>query len=382
MDISILGSTGSIGTQTLDVVRDNPELFRVRAITGNKNIDLLEKQAREFKPELVVSADEAAYQELKIKLSDTDIKVLGGDEGIIEAASIGADSVVVAVVGMVGIPATMAALKNSERVALASKEALVAAGSIIKQCERENKGTIIPVDSEHSAIFQSMQGDCPKKRIKRILLTASGGPFYGKTKPELKNVTVEEAIKHPNWDMGAKILVDSSTLVNKGLEMIEAKWLFDIGADDIEVVVHRQSVLHSAVEFEDNGVIAQLGAPDMRLPIQYALTYPDRLHIKGNELDLISYGSLTFEKPDTDTFYALELARKALIAEGTLAAVFNGADEAAVELFLKGKISYLEITEAIDYAMSNHNNIINPSLDEIYKADKEAKEAVFRKFCK
>ena len=241
-------------------------------------------------------------------------------------------------------------------------------------------GTIIPVDSEHSAIFQSMQGNCPKKRIKKIILTASGGTFFGKTKSDLKNITPADALKNPNWDMGAKVTIDSSTLVNKGLEMIEAKWLFDVGADDIEVVVHRQSVLHSAVVFEDNGVIAQLGAPDMRLPIQYALTYPDRLPIKNNELDLVSYGSLTFNKPDTDTFYALELAKKALKAGGTLATVFNGADEAAVQLFLEGRISYLEITEAIDYAMSMHNNIANPSLDDIYRADKEAKEAVIRKF--
>ncbi len=382
MDISILGSTGSIGTQTLDIVRDNPDRFSVSVITGNKNISLLEEQAREFKPKLVVTADESSYKDLKHRLADTDIRVLGGKEAVTEAASTGTDAVVVSVVGMTGIEPTIAALKNSKCVALANKETLVAAGNIIKRFEKENIGTIIPVDSEHSAIFQSMQGDCPKKRIKKIILTASGGPFFGKTKAELKDITPADAFKHPNWDMGAKILVDSSTLVNKGLEMIEARWLFDIGADDIEVVIHRQSVLHSAVEFEDNGVIAQLGAPDMRLPIQYALTYPDRLPIKGNTLDLISYGSLTFEKPDTDTFYALELARKALKADGTLATVFNGADEAAVELFLKGEISYLEITEAIDYAMGTHKNIHNPSLDEIYTADKEAKEAVFRKFSK
>lgn len=380
MDISVLGSTGSIGTQTLDIVRDNPDKFSVRAITGNKNIDLLEKQAREFKPGLVVSADEDAYKELKTRLADTDIKVSAGAEAVTEAASVGADAVVVSVVGMAGIEPTIAALKNSKRVALANKETLVAAGNIIKQCERENMGTIIPVDSEHSAIFQSMQGNCPKKRIKKIILTASGGTFFGKTKSDLKNITPADALKNPNWDMGAKVTIDSSTLVNKGLEMIEAKWLFDVGADDIEVVVHRQSVLHSAVVFEDNGVIAQLGAPDMRLPIQYALTYPDRLPIKNNELDLVSYGSLTFNKPDTDTFYALELAKKALKAGGTLATVFNGADEAAVQLFLEGRISYLEITEAIDYAMSMHNNIANPSLDDIYRADKEAKEAVIRKF--
>ena len=380
MNISILGSTGSIGTQTLDIVRDHSDEFKVTAITGNKNVALLERQAREFKPELVCVADTASARELKIKLKDTNIKVLGGKESLVEASSIqNADTVVTAVVGMTGIEPTISAIKSKKRVALANKETLVAAGSIIKECEAEYGKCIIPVDSEHSAIFQSMQGMADKREIKKILLTASGGPFYGKKREDLVNITPDDALRNPNWDMGAKVTIDSSTLVNKGLEMIEAKWLFDIPMDKIEVVVHRQSVLHSAVEFVDNAVIAQLGMPDMRVPIQYALTYPKRMSIQRNELDLTEYASLTFEKPDTKTFYALELARKAGTEGGTLATVFNAADEAAVELFLKGELSYLGISEAIEYAMNEHNNIKNPTLSDIYDADQEAREAVYKR---
>lgn len=380
MNISILGSTGSIGTQTLDIVRDHSDEFKVTAITGNKNVALLERQAREFKPELVCVADTASARELKIKLKDTNIKVLGGKESLVEASSIqNADTVVTAVVGMTGIEPTISAIKSKKRVALANKETLVAAGSIIKECEAEYGKCIIPVDSEHSAIFQSMQGMADKREIKKILLTASGGPFYGKERADLVNITPADALRNPNWDMGAKVTIDSSTLVNKGLEMIEAKWLFDIPMDKIEVVVHRQSVLHSAVEFVDNAVIAQLGVPDMRVPIQYALTYPNRMSIQRNELDLTEYASLTFEKPDTKTFYALELARKAGTEGGTLATVFNAADEAAVELFLRGELSYLGISEAIEYAMNEHNNIKNPTLSDIYDADKEARETVYKR---
>ena len=380
MNISILGSTGSIGTQTLDIVRDHSDEFKVTAITGNKNVALLERQAREFKPELVCVADVASARELKIKLNDTNIKVLGGKESLIEASSIqSADTVVTAVVGMTGIEPTISAIKSRKRVALANKETLVAAGNIIKECEAEYGKCIIPVDSEHSAIFQSMQGMADKREIKKIILTASGGPFYGKKREDLVNITPADALHNPNWDMGAKVTIDSSTLVNKGLEMIEAKWLFDIPMDKIEVVVHRQSVVHSAVEFVDNAVIAQLGMPDMHVPIQYALTYPNRMSIQRNELDLTEYASLTFEKPDTKTFYALELARKAGIEGGTLATVFNAADEAAVELFLKGELSYMGISEAIEYAMNEHNNIKNPTLSDIYDADKEAREAVYKR---
>ena len=380
MNISILGSTGSIGTQTLDIVRDHSDEFKVTAITGNKNVALLERQAREFKPELVCVADVASARELKIKLKDTNIKVLGGKESLVEASSIqNADTVVTAVVGMTGIEPTISAIKSKKRVALANKETLVAAGSIIKECEAEYGKCIIPVDSEHSAIFQSMQGMADKREIKKILLTASGGPFYGRKREDLVNITPDDALRNPNWDMGAKVTIDSSTLVNKGLEMIEAKWLFDIPMDKIEVVVHRQSVLHSAVEFVDNAVIAQLGMPDMRVPIQYALTYPKRMSIQRNELDLTEYASLTFEKPDTKTFYALELARKAGTEGGTLATVFNAADEAAVELFLRGELSYLGICVAIEYAMNEKNNIKNPTLSDIYDADQEAREAVYKR---
>ena len=383
MNISILGSTGSIGTQTLDCVRDHSDCFKVSAITGNKNIKLLEEQAREFMPELVCVADEKLANDLKARLSDMGIKVLGGKESIVCAATLpSAETTVVSVVGMAGIEPTIAAIKNKKRVALANKETLVAAGNIIKDCENEYGKCIIPVDSEHSAIFQSMQGMSDKREIKKILLTASGGTFYGKKRKDLVNIKPSDALHNPNWDMGAKVTIDSSTLVNKGLEMIEAKWLFDVPMDKIEVLVHRQSVLHSAVQFTDNAVIAQLGAPDMRVPIQYALTYPNRMSIPGNELDLFEYASLTFEKPDTETFYALKLAKRAGNEGGTLATVFNAADEAAVELFLKEKISYLEITEAIEYAMQLHKNIQNPTLDDIYSADKEARECVYNKFAK
>lgn len=381
MKISILGSTGSIGTQTLEIVRDHSDEFEVAAITGNRNVKLLEAQAREFRPALVCSADEAAAAELKIRLADTGIRVAGGKDSIIEAAALPeSETTVVSVVGMAGIEPTIAAIKGKKRVALANKETLVAAGNVIRQCEAEYGKCIIPVDSEHSAIFQSMLGMHDKKEIKRILLTASGGEFFGKRKADLVDITPEQALHNPNWDMGAKVTIDSSTLVNKGLEVIEAKWLFGVDIDDIKVLVHRQSVLHSAVEFTDNAVIAQLGAPDMRLPIQLALTYPRRLSIPGNELDLFSYGSLTFEEPDTETFYALELARRAGRAGGqrgsTLAAVFNAADEAAVELFMQGRLSYLGITEAIERAMDRHSSIIDPTLDDIYAADKEAREIV------
>ncbi len=387
MKISILGSTGSIGTQTLEIVRDHSDRFEVAAITGNRNIKLLEEQAREFGPELVCAADEKCAAELKVRLADTPVKVLGGSGSVTEAAQLpSADTTVVSVVGMAGIEPTIAAIKAQKRVALANKETLVAAGNIIKQCETQYGKRVIPVDSEHSAIFQSMLGMDNPKEIKSIILTASGGEFFGKKRGELENVTPAQAMHNPNWDMGAKVTVDSSTLVNKGLEMIEAKWLFDVPVDNIKVLVHRQSILHSAVEFVDNAVIAQLGAPDMRLPIQFALTYPERISIPGNELDLFACGLLTFDKPDTETFYALELAREAGRdggAEGsTLATVFNSADEAAVELFMRGGLSYPGITDAIAEAMSGHKSIINPTLDEIYAADREAREIIRSKFVK
>lgn len=380
MKLSILGSTGSIGTQTLDIVRDNPEEYKVHAITANSSVKLLEEQAREFNPEYVCVVNEEKAADLKIRLADTNTKVFGGKESIVMAAGLPeTDTTVVSVVGMAGIEPTLEALRNKKRCALANKETLVAAGNIIKQYEEKYGKNIIPVDSEHSAIFQSMLGMRDKKEIKQILLTASGGTFYGKKKSDLVNITPEQAMHNPNWDMGAKVTIDSSTLVNKGLEMIEAKWLFDIDIDKIKVLVHRQSILHSAVEFVDNAVIAQLGAPDMRLPIQFALTYPNRAPMRNNELDLTKIASLTFEEPDTETFYALELAKRAGREGGTLATVFNSADEAAVELFMKGRLSYLGITEAIAYAMDNHKNVLNPTLEDIYAADAEARELVYKR---
>lgn len=373
--ISILGSTGSIGTQTLSVAREYKGI-EVKAITANSNIELLEEQAREFKPELVAVMNEEKAKDLKIKLADTDTRVVAGKEGLIEAASINsAQTVATAVVGISGLEPTIEAIKAKKNIALANKETLVTGGHIVTELAKENGISILPVDSEHSAIFQSLMGN-NHRDIKRILLTASGGPFFGKKRDELKNIKPEDALKHPNWDMGAKVTIDSSTLVNKGLEIIEAKWLFDVDIDSIKVLVHRQSIVHSMVEFRDNGIIAQLGTPDMRLPIQFALTYPDRLPMNGNEMDFCKYSNLTFDEPDTETFFALELAKWAGREGGTLPTVFNSADEVAVEMFLKGEISYLEISEKIQYAMENIKNIQNPSLEEILLTDKEARSLV------
>lgn len=376
-NVAVLGSTGSIGTQTLEIAREYKNI-NIVSLSAYSNTELLEKQAREFLPEVVCVVDEKKAAELKIKLADTDIKVIGGAEGLSETATVkSADTVVTGVVGISGLKPTLDAIKEGKNIALANKETLVTGGHLVTKAAENYNVKILPVDSEHSAIFQSIQGMNSHREIKRILLTASGGPFYGKTADELKNITPEMALKHPNWDMGAKVTIDSSTLVNKGLEMIEAKWLFDVDIDDIKVLVHRQSVLHSAVEFTDNAVIAQLGAPDMKLPIQYALTYPERLPMQGNELDLIKYGSLTFNEPDTKTFYALELAKKAGKKGGNLPTVFNSADEAAVDLFLKGKISYPQISERIQYAMEKSAFTENPSLDEIFETDAFARETVY-----
>lgn len=375
-NISILGSTGSIGTQTLDIVRAYPQIH-VCALSAHSNIELLEKQTREFMPELVCVTDEERAKEFAVKVKDLDVKVVSGKDGLCAAAVCkSADTVVTAVVGIAGLLPTVEAIKAGKNIALANKETLVTGGHIIMKLAREYDVKILPVDSEHSAIFQSLQGN-PKK-IKKILLTASGGPFFGKTRADLVNVTPQDALKHPNWNMGARITIDSSTMVNKGLEIIEAKWLFDVDIDDIEVLVHRQSVVHSAVMYEDNAVIAQLGAPDMRLPIQYALTYPDRLPMSGNELDFADYPQLTFAKPDTETFFALELAKRAGREGGLLPAVFNGSDEAAVDLFLKGKIGYLDIADRIQKAMETAGNINNPTLEEIMEADAFAREIVYR----
>lgn len=376
-NISILGSTGSIGTQTLAIAREYSGIG-VKAVTAHSNIKLLEEQIREFKPELAAVTDEKKAKELKIKVADTPTKVIGGREGLIVAAAHdSAETVVTAVVGISGLEPTIEAIKAKKNIALANKETLVTGGHIVTALAKRYNTAILPVDSEHSAIFQSLMGN-HRKELKRILLTASGGPFFGKKRSELADITPEDALRHPNWHMGSKVTIDSSTLVNKGLEIIEAKWLFDVDIDKIKVLIHRQSIIHSMVEFVDNGIIAQLGAPDMRLPIQFALTYPNRLPMNGNELDFSELVELTFDEPDTETFYALELAKRAGREGGTLPTVFNGADEAAVELFMKRKLSYLGISEAIQRAMDDIENIADPSLEDILETDKLARAAVYK----
>ena len=368
--IAILGSTGSIGTQTLDVVREHGDI-EVVALSCGRNIDLIEKQVREFKPKLVSVWNEADAKALKTSLSDMDVKVSYGMEGLIETATIEESEILVtAIVGMLGIRPTIEAIKAHKDIALANKETLVTAGHIIIPLAKEYDVKILPVDSEHSAIFQSLQGN-ENNKINRILLTASGGPFRGRKLDELKNIQVEDALKHPNWAMGRKITIDSSTLVNKGLEVIEAKWLFGVDLDQICVVIHPQSVIHSAVEYEDGAVIAQLGTADMRLPIQYALYYPDRPTLSGKKLDLFELGSMTFEKPDTDTFVGLKLAMEAGTKGGNMTTAFNAANEKAVAMFLDRKISYLQITEIIEAAMSNCSFIENPDVEQILATEQD-----------
>lgn len=368
--IAILGSTGSIGTQTLDVVREHGDI-EVVALSCGRNIDLIEKQVREFKPKLVSAWNEVDAKALKTSLSDMDVKVSYGMEGLIETATIDESEILVtAIVGMLGIRPTIEAIKAHKDIALANKETLVTAGHIIMPLAKEHGVKILPVDSEHSAIFQSLQGN-ENNKINRILLTASGGPFRGRKLDELKNIQVEDALKHPNWSMGRKITIDSSTLVNKGLEVIEAKWLFGVDLDQICVVVHPQSVIHSAVEYEDGAVIAQLGTADMRLPIQYALYYPDRHTLSGKRLDLFELGSMTFEKPDTDTFVGLKLAMEAGTKGGNMTTAFNAANEKAVAMFLNRKISYLQITEIIEAAMNNCSFIENPDVEQILATEQD-----------
>lgn len=368
--IAILGSTGSIGTQTLDVVREHGDI-EVVALSCGRNIDLIEKQVREFKPKLVSVWNEADAKALKTSLSDMDVKVSYGMEGLIETATIDESEILVtAIVGMLGIRPTIEAIKAHKDIALANKETLVTAGHIIMPLAKKHGVKILPVDSEHSAIFQSLQGN-ENNKINRILLTASGGPFRGRKLDELKNIKVEDALKHPNWSMGRKITIDSSTLVNKGLEVIEAKWLFGVDLDQICVVVHPQSVIHSAVEYEDGAVIAQLGTADMRLPIQYALYYPDRHALSGKKLDLFELGSMTFEKPDTDTFVGLKLAMEAGTRGGNMTTAFNAANEKAVAMFLDRKISYLQITEIIEAAMNNCSFIEKPDVEQILATEQD-----------
>lgn len=376
--IAILGSTGSIGTQTLDIVREQGDI-QVVAMAAGSNISLLEAQMREFKPSLVSVWDEKKASELRTNTKDLGIKIVSGMEGLLEVSVIPESEILVtAIVGMLGIRPTIAAIKAGKKIALANKETLVTAGHIIIPLAKEYKVPILPVDSEHSAIFQSLQGAGDNK-ISRILLTASGGPFRGKKADELKNIQVEDALKHPNWSMGRKITIDSSTLVNKGLEVMEAKWLFDVTLDQIQVVVHPQSVIHSAVEYQDGAVIAQLGTPDMRLPIQYALYYPERRNLSGRRLDLFEIADLTFEKPDTDTFRGLALAYQAMEKGGNIPTVYNAANEKAVSLFLDRKISYPEITELIEACMENAEFIDHPDVDEILGTEAAAYEFIEKK---
>lgn len=370
--IAILGSTGSIGTQTLEIVESNPEL-QVAALAAGSNVDLMERQIRRFKPQVAAMWSREAAEALKIRTADTGVKVLCGMEGLLEIAVLSKVEVLVtAIVGMIGIRPTIAAIEAGKDIALANKETLVTAGHIIMPLAKRCGVSILPVDSEHSAIFQSLNGE-PKERIEKILLTASGGPFRGKTKAELTNMKVEDALKHPNWSMGRKITVDSSTLVNKGLEVMEAKWLFGVEAEQIQVVVHPQSIIHSMVQYVDGGIMAQLGMPDMKLPIQYALFYPDRKPMEGKRVDFYTLSQITFERPDTDTFRGLQLAYEALKTGGSMPTVYNAANEKAVSLFLNRKIGFLQIQEIIESAMKEIPVIDNPTVEEILQTE----EAVY-----
>ena len=366
--IAILGSTGSIGTQTLEVVRNNAALSVVSLASG-RNVELMEKQISEFAPKLAVMWSREAAEDLRARIKDTDVKVACGMDGLIEAATLPeAEVLVTAIVGMIGIRPTIAAINAGKTITLANKETLVCAGHIIMPLIKEKKVPLLPVDSEHSAIFQSLQGQ-PKERLARILLTASGGPFRGKKREELVNIRPEDALKHPNWSMGRKITIDSSTLVNKGLEVMEAHWLFETPYDKIQVVVQPQSVIHSMVEYEDGGIMAQLGTADMKLPIQYALFYPDRRFLPGKRLDFYELSRITFEKPDTDTFRGLLLGYRAGETGGSMPTVYNAANEMAVSLFLDRKIGYLKITELIEECMEAHKLIVNPSVEEILQTE-------------
>lgn len=369
----ILGSTGSIGTQSLEVAKK--EGYEIVALAAGSNIKLLETQAREFTPKYVAVGNEELAKDLAIKLSDTKIKVLSGESGICEVARIDVDVVINAIVGIAGLRPTLAAIEAKNTVALANKETLVTGGEIVNRALKENGVKLLPVDSEHSAIFQSLQG-VPSGALSKILLTASGGPFYGKKRNELENVTRAEALKHPNWSMGAKITIDSATLMNKGLEVIEAVHLFGVNPEDIEVLVHRQSILHSAVELKDGAVIAQLGTPDMKLPIQYAITYPEREGLCGERLSLTDIGTLTFEKPDFETFRCLPLCIDAIKQGGLKPVAANGANEAAVGLFLEDKIKFLQIAELVEAAISAQKNVENFNIDDVFEADRAARALV------
>ena len=362
--IAILGSTGSIGSQTLEVARENGDI-EITGLAAGSNITLLEEQIREFSPKLAAVWSEEKAQELRVRVADTDTRIVSGMDGLLQVSTLeDTEILVTAVVGMIGIRPTIEAIKAGKDIALANKETLVTAGHIIMPLAREKQVSILPVDSEHSAIFQSLQGN-ESKAVHKILLTASGGPFRGKKEEELMEIRVEDALKHPNWTMGQKITIDSATMVNKGLEVIEAKWLFGVEVDRVQVVVQPQSIVHSMVEYVDGAVIAQLGTPDMKLPIQYALYYPQRRYLPGDRLDFLSLGRLEFEKPDMDTFYGLRLAYEAGKAGGSLPTVFNAANELAVSMYLKREVKFLEIVEIIEDCMRAHHNIENPDLQQI-----------------
>ena len=374
--LSVLGSTGSIGTQTLDVARKHN--MQISALTAHSNIELLEEQIREFKPAVAVVYDENRAQELKLKIKDLDTKVYSGMDGLLHAATLDdCDLVVNAVVGMVGLKPTLASIEAKKNIAFANKETFVAGGALVMDAAKKNGTTLFPVDSEHSAIFQCLQACPPEKSLKKIILTASGGPFFGKTYDELKDVTVAQALNHPNWSMGAKITIDSATMMNKGLEIIEAAWLFDMSPDDIEVVVHRESIIHSMIEFVDNSVLAQLGLPDMRIPIQYAITYPHRYESPVQSLDFSKISSMTFYHPDYDTFKCLNACKKAVKRGGFIPAVANGANEVANKLFRDGKISFLEIGELVCSAVDNFEYKESKTLSDVLEADKAAREYVY-----
>lgn len=378
MNISILGSTGSIGTQALDVCRRTG--FKPVALTANKNVDIIEKQIREFKPQIAVMADETAGKELKIRVADTSTKVYSGVDGVCVAAAYdSADIILNSLVGMAGLVPTFTAIIAKKKIALANKETLVAGGDYIMRSALENGVDILPVDSEHSAIFQCLQGANGNK-IKKILLTASGGPFFSKTRGDLQNVTKADALRHPNWDMGAKITIDSATMMNKGFEVIEAMHLFGVEPSQIDVVVHRESIIHSAVQFDDNSVIAQLGLPDMRLPIQYALTYPQRIDMPGDGLDLSSLAKMTFYKPDLSTFGCLDVCMKAAKAGGLKCCAVNAANEVAVSLFLQDKISFLQIEEIARFAFDYQTETQYSDINEVLQCDKDVRRAVNNKY--
>lgn len=374
--ISLLGSTGSIGTQALDVV--DCTQGKVAALTAHRSIKRMEEQIRRYRPEYAALSDEAAARDLKVRVADTGCQIGSGPRGVCEAAQLAdVDTVLNAVVGIAGLLPTMAAIEaGNRRLALANKETLVAGGSLVMDAARKAGVEILPVDSEHSAIFQCLQGKAPNGALKRILLTASGGPFFGKTREELKEITPAQALRHPNWEMGAKITIDSATLMNKGLELIEAVWLFGLTPEQVHIVVHRESVVHSMVEYDDHSVIAQMGVPDMRIPIQYALTYPNRIKSPVEELNFDNYPALTFSKPDEDTFRCLPICREAIRRGGLFPATANGANEQAVALFLEGKIGFLDIADLVERAMQGQPKVERPTLEQVLEADSAARAQV------